>query len=434
MPLLGDVMQEGTLVEWLQVDGEQVEAGQPLFSVETDKAVVEVQAPASGRLRQQVQPGDSVPVGASVGQILEAIDETEPVAAAVDAPASVAKEGGAPAATPSAEPVVSSALAPPIDAAMSRPTAVPVTTSANGEVRASPLARRIAGQHGVDLRRLQGTGPNGRIVEVDVRAYLAQRQAAAAPAAPAPAVVERPPATPSGTGVVPLRGRRRTIAERMYTSLQTMAQLTIGREVDVTRLVDVRAQLVALWEPRESVRVTITDLVVRAAALALREHPDLNAQVVGAEIHRLPDVNVAIAVDAAEGLTVPVVRQADRLPLLALARETKRLADAARSGRLVQADLSGGSFTVSAMGSFGVDWFTPIINPPQVAILGVGRIRPQPALEAGRLVERQVVSLCLTFDHRAVDGVPAARFLERIANLLTTPVALLETARAGPEP
>jgi pyruvate dehydrogenase E2 component (dihydrolipoamide acetyltransferase) len=364
VPLLGDVMKEGTLVKWFKEDQEWVEKGQPLFAIETDKATFEVEAPASGKLQLLAKAGDIVAVGGAVGLLWE-------------------KRGGGP---PSA---VNTDEIPP---------------------RASPSARRLARERGVDITQVHGTGPGERITEEDVAAYL-----------------ERSPREDAAAHrtVIPLRGRRRIIADRMHASLHTAAQLTIGLEVDATSAAEFRAQLHAQGEERESDRVTYTDIIVKAAALALREHRRVNAVVIGDEIHLIPTINIALAVDTEEGLTVPVIRATDQRSLLDLARTARELADLARGGGLTPEHFADGSFTVSSLGSDGPDWFTPIINPPQVAILGIGRLRRVPALSAGLLTERRVVNLCLTFDHRALDGAPAARFLNRIAELLQTPQALI---------
>jgi pyruvate dehydrogenase E2 component (dihydrolipoamide acetyltransferase) len=261
----------------------------------------------------------------------------------------------------------------------------------------------------VDLSAVTGTGPGGKILRSDV----------AAAARPAPQSTTE--STQENTQVIPLSGMRGVIATRMHASLQEMAQLTLGAEATMDAAVALRAQLKEQW-PNVP---TITDLVVRAAALALRDHPRLNASVHDQAIHVQPEINVGLAVALEEGLMVPVLKHADRLPLSAMAAETRRLAQAARTGKLTLPELEGGTFTVSTLGSFGIDFFTPVITPGQVAILGVGRLRDGLRWEAGTPQPTKTLTLSLTFDHRAVDGAPAAEYLRSVVSRLATPLTLL---------
>jgi pyruvate dehydrogenase E2 component (dihydrolipoamide acetyltransferase) len=274
----------------------------------------------------------------------------------------------------------------------------------------SPLVRRDAAAAGVDLATVAGTGPGGKILRADVAA------AAARPA---------PESTPASAQVIPLTGMRGVIATRMHASLQEMAQLTLGAEAAMDAAVALRAQLKEQWQQAGLPVPTITDLVVRAAALALREHPRLNASVHDQAIHVHPEINVGLAVALEEGLMVPVLKRADQLPLSAMAAETRRLAQAARDGRLTLPELEGGTFTVSTLGSYGIDFFTPVITPGQVAILGVGRLRDSVRWEDDTPVRTQVLTLSITFDHRAVDGAPAADYLRSVAARLANPLTLL---------
>jgi pyruvate/2-oxoglutarate dehydrogenase complex dihydrolipoamide acyltransferase (E2) component len=263
----------------------------------------------------------------------------------------------------------------------------------------------------VDLAAVAGTGPGGRVLRSDI---------AAAAARPAPATQASTPAsTPSS--VIPLTGMRGVIATRMHASLQEMAQLTLGTEATMDAAVALRAQLKEQWQQAP----TITDLVVRAAALSLRDHPRLNAEVRDNAVHLREEINVGLAVALEEGLMVPVLKRADQLPLSAMAAETRRLAQAARTGKLTLPELEGGTFTVSTLGSFGIDFFTPVITPGQVAILGVGRLRDSVRWEEDTPHRTQVLTLSITFDHRAVDGAPAAEFLRSVASRLTNPLTLL---------
>lgn len=390
MPLLGDVMQEGTLVEWLRPDGARVAKGEPIYRLETDKVSLEVEAPATGILQQVVAPGTVVPVNGLLGRILAEDETPPPVPAGAEG---AARAAGAVAAGPPAPP-----------------------PAAPEEIRASPAARRLARELGVDLAAVAATARGGRIREADVQAFAARA------AAPRPAGDGAAPA--AARQVRPLAGRRRVIAERMHRSLQQMAQLTISQQVDVTECVRLREQLLQLWAA-DGLRPTYTDFVLRAAALALREHPDLNATLEDDGLVLHDAIDIGLAVDAPEGLIVPVLRGVDRLSLREVARASADLAERARANRLAPDDVQGGTFTVTTLGALGIDFFTPIVNPPQVAILGIGRVFPQLALEAGRVVERHALYLNLSFDHRALDGAPAARFLNRVKALLELPIGLL---------
>ena len=294
-------------------------------------------------------------------------------------------------------------------AAAAAPAAAP-----SGEAPSSPMARKLARELGVDLATVRGTGPGGRITKDDVEA------AHAAPAAaPAPAAL---PATPGST--VPVRGMRKTIAQRMHASLMEMAQLTMDMDVVMDDAIKLRTQLIEEWQD-EGVRPTYTDLVIRAAARALKKHPMMNSSWGDAELTLHGDVHVGMAVSLDEGLIVPVVKNADRISVKELAAESSRLAAAARDNQLSLDDMQGGTFTVSALGMMGVDSFTPIINSPQAGILGVNRIRDDVRWDGDRPVRTQVMRLSLTWDHRVLDGAPAAEFLGEVKALLEAPYRLL---------
>jgi pyruvate dehydrogenase E2 component (dihydrolipoamide acetyltransferase) len=351
LPLLGDVMTEGTVARWLQPDGAEVREGEPLYEIETDKVSLTVDAPLSGRLEQVVAEGETVPVGALVGRVVA-----------------------------SAQPLIS--LLP----ARQRGT----------ETRATPAARRLARRLGVDLRQI---GDGRRLREADVLQHAPTREA------------------------VPLAGRRKVIAERMRTSLQQTAQVTVSMEVDMTDALQLRNQLKQLLT--EDRQPTITDLVIRASVLALREHPALNATLQDGQLHLHRDIHVGIAVDADDGLIVPVLHDAQTLALLTLAERTRELIHRTRDNALSPDDVQGGTFTVTSLGPHGVDFFTPILNPPQVAILGIGRVYSKLVLTAGQVGERQSMYLNFSFDHQAVDGAPAARFLQNVKRMLELPAALM---------
>jgi pyruvate dehydrogenase E2 component (dihydrolipoamide acetyltransferase) len=397
LPKMGMTMTEGTLAQWLVPDGAPVDKGQPIFRMLTEKINADVEAEVSGILRHLVAEDSTVPAGAVVGCILaqgeELPAELVEMAAAAAAPAAAAPAPAASAAGRSALP-----------------------TRAAGEfVRASPLARRLAEEAGIDLSQVEGTGPGGRILQEDVeRAIAARREAPAA-------------ATPPAGRTIPFKGVRRTIAQRMHESLQTMAQLTITMEMDVTEAGRMCQELSERWqaEPGGGVSVTYTHAIVKAAALALAEHPRLNSTLEGDVIRLLDEVNVGVAVALDEGLIVPVVREADHKPLRQIAVEARELSEKARQGTLTVDEVTGGTFTITTLGMYDVDVFTPIVNPPQCAILGVGRVKEVPAFEGDQVARRSVLNLSLSFDHRVVDGAPAADFLRRVKHYLEHPDLLL---------
>jgi len=455
IPKLGLTMEYGLIEEWLVAPGTAVEPGDPLLRLATDKVDVEVEAEGSGLFHPVVESGAELPPGALIGWLLEAGEELPGAAAgtppAQQAPAPagrlfsspnarrIARERGidftqlngtgpggriitadvldaaaAQQSPPAAQQAPPAAQQSPPAAQPAAPATQPAAaaTPAAGPRSVTPLVRRDAAAAGVDLTAVVGTGPGGKILRADVAA------AAARPA---------PEGTPE-TSVIPLTGMRRVIATRMHASLQEMAQLTLGTEATMDAAVVLRAQLKEQWQQAGIPVPTITDLVVRAAALALREHPRLNASVHDDAIHIQPEINVGLAVALEEGLMVPVLKRADLLPLSAIAAESRRLAQAARAGRLTLPELEGGTFTVSTLGSFGIDFFTPVITPGQVAILGVGRLRDSVrwAGENGTTpVRTQVLTLSITFDHRAVDGAPAAEYLRSVAARLANPLTLL---------
>jgi len=285
-------------------------------------------------------------------------------------------------------------------AVIADPAAAPAAQTHGERRQVEPAARRLATQLGLDLDHIAGSGPGGRIVLADVQAQSG------------PGTESDPPLEYLA---VPLSGMRRTIAERMHRSLQSTAQLTMTIQADVTELTRLRSTADG---------ISHTDLVVRACALALAEHPGLNAVMTDTEIRRYRAAHIGIAVAVPDGLLVPVLRDAGTLTLTQIAQATKDLVARAREGRLSPADLDGGTFTITSLGGYGIDSFTPILNPPQVAILGVGRIAEQPGRRDGQLDWRQVMTLSLTVDHRAVDGVPAAVFLQDLAGRLADPAAL----------
>ena len=451
LPKLGMTMVEGTITEWYQQSGDAVQTGDLLFAFETEKVNYDVQAEAEGRLHILVAATETVDAGhrrrADPRRRRRAGPRGRPrrgpsPAAAASAPTPVAAPdadagpaGGAPSSAGRASPAVKRLAAShgldlatirgsgvggrilrtDVEEAAAAAAAAPPAPA--GPVKASPAAKRLAREHDLDLAGLTGSGPGGRIVVEDVEAALAAAAAAAATAAaPAPADAE----------TFPYRGMRRTIGGRMHASLQEMAQLTMATDVDMTRAVALRRELLDLWADR-GLRPTYTDFVIKAAALALRGHPRLNAELRDDTIVLHPQIHVGFAVALDEGLIVPVTRDTDALPLDALAPISADLALRARERRLGADDLTGGTFTVTSLGMYGIDVFTPIINPPQAAILGVGRISERPVFRGGSndVERRSFMTLSLTIDHRVVDGAPAAEFLRDVKGILERPSQLI---------
>ncbi len=449
LPKLGMTMVEGTITEWYQQSGDAVRPGDMLFAFETEKVNYDVEAEAEGTLHILVAATETVDAGAVVAQILAAGEEPAPApgppttpapAAAPPEPAPAPADGasdGAPSEPGRASPAVKRlAASHGLDlaaipgsgvggrilrtdieqAAAAAAAASAAPPAPAGPVKASPAAKRLAREHDLDLATVTGSGPGGRIVAEDVEAALASVAAEPEPEAAVPAEAE----------TFPYRGMRRTIGGRMHASLQEMAQLTMATDVDMTRAVDLRRELLELWADR-GLRPTYTDFVIKAAALALRGHPRLNAELRDDAIVLHPQIHVGFAVALDEGLIVPVTRDTDRLPLDELAPISADLAVRARERRLGPDDLTGGTFTVTSLGMYGIDVFTPIINPPQAAILGVGRISERPVFrgEGNDVERRSFMTLSLTIDHRVVDGAPAAEFLRDVKGILERPSQLI---------
>jgi len=397
MPALGETLNEATIVAWLKKEGEWVKKGEPLLEVLTDKAEIQVEALASGYLRSILRrEGEVVPVTQVIAYLADSLAEPVPAPAAVKA-----SEGVAAPPTPAEVP----------------PAMVP---EERRRLAISPRARRLAEAEGVDLSQVTPARPGARIVEADVKRYLAQRAAAVMPP-PQPVVPEAVMPLPAER-VFPLAGVRKVIAERMARSAQTTARVTLTTEADATELVALRNRL---KERMPDLRITYTDLLVQIVATALKRHPALNATLVGEEIRLHQAVHMGIAVDTERGLIVPVLRDADRKGLAAISQESKDLAERAHQNKLSPDEMRGGTFTLTNLGAYEVDAFTPLINLPETAILGVGRIVAKPAVHKGEIVVRQMMALSLSFDHRVVDGGPAARFLQEVKGLIEEPALLL---------
>jgi pyruvate dehydrogenase E2 component (dihydrolipoamide acetyltransferase) len=474
MPKLGLTMEEGTILEWLVEDGTEITQGMAVLRIETDKVESDVESPGAGRFHRVGNQGDTYPCGALIGYLL-ADGETPPVAkvsapvAATTAAASTTVATSTPGvsnvatlprhegrlfASPNArrvakelgidiETVVGSGpegriVSEDVEEAHKNPNAarvsasstpaitVPPILSSNGNVLATAAARQLAELLGVDLAQVPYDAADGRVTKDGVAAFVRARLSTTQTASKETSSAEKSttvlaPASQTPTSIKKISGMRGTIAKRMQSSLQDMAQLTLHMDADLDAIVEDR-------ESRKSSSHSLpgfTDYVIAAAARALKLHPIVNSQVTAEGIALLPEIHVSMAVALPEGLIVPVIKNTTSLDLASLASETKRLSGAAREGKLGLAELEGGTFSVSTLGMFGVDGFTPVINPPNTAILGVGRLRDDVVVsKKGKVSTVKRMTLSLTWDHRVFDGAPAAEFCKSIVDLLADPSAL----------
>jgi pyruvate dehydrogenase E2 component (dihydrolipoamide acetyltransferase) len=366
-------MKEGSVIQWFKKEGETIAKGEPLVEVLSEKVTFDVEAPASGMVRKIfVEEGTDAPVNATLAIIAAPDEEIPEVEAIVVSPEKEARE------------VVE---APEVKAE--------VLVSIEERVPASPAAKRLAKEHGVDLTQVKGSGPEGRIVEEDVHRF----------------VEESKQSTPRVKEVIPLAGIKKTTAERVSRSMKTAPHSTVVMEVDMTNAVKIRKEK----------QTSYTELLVKAIASALKTHPLLNSTLTEDEkIKVYEDINVGVAVATAQGLVVPVIHNADSKSIEEIASELRELAEKAREGKLAKEDVAGGTFTITNLGMYGVDLFTPIINPPEAAILGVGKAVDKPVVEGTEIVIKPVMTLSLSYDHRIVDGAPAAQFLQEIKKILET--------------
>jgi pyruvate dehydrogenase E2 component (dihydrolipoamide acetyltransferase) len=394
MPQLGLTMEKGTILQWLKAEGEKLEKGQPVVLIQTEKVEYEVEAPAVGTLLKVVaKEGAELPVGGLMGILGQPGEDVSALLAGAPAPAPPKAEAAAPsAAAPVAAPAAS--------------------VRALGErVKISPVAKKLAQEHGIDIAAIAPTGPDGRIVREDVERAIAARGAAPA-VAPAAAVPD----------VIPLTGIRKVIFDRMGQSWREAARVTMFADADMTEIVRLRQEKGAEWERQFGIKPSYSDLIHLAVARALREEPRINCRLDGQAVRVRREVNLAFAVDLGEGLVAAVIKDAGRKSLGELATAARDLAERARSGRLTMDDMADGTFTVTNLGVLGVEYFTPIINPPQAGILGIGKILDKPVVLGGGIHIRSMMTLSLVFDHRLIDGAPAAKFLAKVKDLLERPV------------
>ncbi len=390
MPALGVAQQTGTLLKWLKAEGQSVSKGEPLMEIETDKATVEIEAPASGVLAHVIaQAGDEVPVGQRIALILAPGESPE-------------TEAKSPEPTPT-----------PNKAKISAPTAAPNTTPSaasitlnRGRVLASPAAKRIAREKGVNLASLKGSGPEGSVLADDVLRT---------------STIELPHRTAISEAekIIPLTPMRRIVGERMTQSKLSAPHFYISMDIDMSAVGALRGE----WKSRGEMVPSINDFILRACARALKDFPLINSTYTEQGIKLQSEINIGMAVALDEGLVVPVIRNADRLSLTELAAQGRALVDKAQGKKLFPLDYEGGTFTVSNLGMLGIDSFTAIINPPQAAILAVGRVAPRVIVEEGMFAIKSMMTATLSADHRIVDGAMAARFLQNVKTLLENPQA-----------
>jgi pyruvate dehydrogenase E2 component (dihydrolipoamide acetyltransferase) len=426
LPQWGMEMQDATIIRWLKQEGDPIREGEPLVEVETAKIETEMESPASGVLAHILAPeGATVPIRTVLAIVAapgEQVARPPSAAPSVTAAPAAAPATPSPVTTPpsrlagqGASQVVPAArrlaqeqridlsqiqgtgpggriLIEDVQRAIEARSAAP-SAAAEVSVQVTPVARRLAQQHGIDLSQVQGTGPRGRIVVEDVQSAMAAQ-------------------------AVPIRGIRHTIATRMWQSLQTTAQVTLTTEVDVTDAMKLREGLARQWQEEG---LSPLHLVIKATARALKEHPRMNALQKEHEVELVQEINVGVAVSLQEGLIVPTIRRADDKHLAEIARESRNLANKAREGKASYEEVTGGTFTITNLGSYEIDAFTPIINPPQVGILGVGRVVEKPVVYQGEITKRSMMFLSLTFDHRVIDGAPAAAFLRAVRGHLEDP-------------
>jgi pyruvate dehydrogenase E2 component (dihydrolipoamide acetyltransferase) len=427
MPRLSDSMEEGTVLRWLKSPGDEIAVGDELVEIETDKANMVYESDLAGTITEILaQEGDTLPVGDPIALVGEASEVSQ------------GGNGGAPREKP-AQPSPPPPAEAPVPAATAAPPS-PAGVGSDGRVKASPIAKRIARDRGLDLTGLSGSGPGGRIVKADVERALESGAAAATevapqppaeapvappvPAGPTPGVSEKPETAKGAVEVVELSKLQQTVARRMAESKATAPHFYLQAEFDMTAAVQGRAALKASAKEGEVVP-TFNDMVVKACALALREHPRANGAYRDGRIELYSRVNVGVAVAAQDALVVPTVFDADQKGLRRIASETRALAARVRDGQITPPELSGGTFTVSNLGMYGISNFSAVINTPQAGILAVGELKAKPVVtDSGEIAARQLMGVTLACDHRILYGADGAIFLRRVRQLLEEPLGL----------
>ena len=427
MEALSPTMEEGRLVKWVKNVGDAVKNGDTIAEVETDKAIMEMVARGDGIMRAHlIEEGQTSPIGAIIGVIAAADEDISAIAgghAPAEAPSEQPKD--VPASEMPAPPVEAKEHAhPPVGTATHAPEAVP-----GGPVRSSPLARRIAAERGVNLQAIQGTGPGGRVIKRDIE-QAASATPAAAPVAAAPRLSASVPPSATTTALqiegefkdVALTQMRKTIARRLGESIGPIPTFFLTSEIDMTNVGKLREQMMAVGD---AFKVSVNDIVIKAVAIALTRHPEVNAHWMGDSIRYFSAAHVGMAVATDDGLIVPVIRDAHLKGLGAIGKEARELAKRARERKLQPSEFTGGTFSVSNLGMFGIDQFTAIINPPEAAILAVGATETKPVWENGEFVPRQKMRVTMSCDHRIIDGAVGAKFLQTLRQLLEAPMMML---------
>ena len=449
MEALSPTMEEGRLVSWHKAEGDPVKSGDVIAEVETDKSVMELVARGDGVFRARLlAEGETAPVGQLVGVIAEPAEDIAALIASARAPAPAVPAGASAAAPPAAPPAAPSppstpapaAAAPPsappppppapapAPAARAVPTAAPATAPAKpapgqngGRVRSSPLARRVASERGLELAAIAGSGPNGRIIKRDVESAVAAPPAAARQPAPA---VERPRVVPAEGDFhdVSLTQIRKTIAKRLAESIGPVPTFYLTADYDVERMAEMRTAMVA---EGEEFKVSFNDILLKAVATALSQHPEVNAHWLGDRIRYFNRVHIGIAVAIDDGLITPVLFGAEAKSLRQIAEESRALAARARARKLAPNEYTGSTFSVSNLGMFGIEQFTAIINPPEAGILAAGAVEPRPVVVDGAVVIRRRMRVTMSCDHRIIDGATGARFLQTLRRLVENPLMLV---------
>ncbi|MFE4523740.1 dihydrolipoamide acetyltransferase family protein [Cytobacillus firmus] len=402
MPKLGMAMKEGTVSIWNKQVGDQVGKGEPIASVSSEKIEIDVESPAEGTLLEIAVPeGEGVPPGAVICYIGKPGEKIAPVSASVQT-----QEPKGDAESPVKE----------------TPEKSKPVKNGGDRVKISPVARKMAEAGGINISEIQGTGPGGRITKEDVQEALKKsREVKAEEKERDKTALE----SAEQAQEMKVSGIRKVIAGRMHDSLQQTAQLTMNMKVDVTELIALQKQTAETVQNRYENKLTMTDFIARAVVLSLQQHPQMNSAYVNETIHLFQHVHLGMAVAIDKGLVVPVIRHSEKCSIIELSSSIKTLAKKAREGQLSSDEMQGSTFTISNLGSYGVEHFTPILNPPESGILGVGAVYDIPVFKGETIVKRSILPLSLTFDHRVLDGAPAAAFLQTVKQFLEEPVTML---------
>jgi len=411
MPKLSPTMEEGQIARWLKKEGDKVSMGEPLAEIDTDKATMEMQALANGVLRKiLINEGESAPLG----QLIAVIGDPGEDIASVLSEAAAPKPAAAPAPKAASEPAPKPAEEPPPPPSPSPAVATngrKAGTTDSGRMIVSPLAARMAAHSGLDLRSIQGSGPNGRIIKRDIEAVLSKPKAATVAVG-----------TPSGYRDEPATQIRQTIAKRLVTSIGPVPHFFLTVDIEMDRAAEMRQNIKAL-DP--DLKISVNDIIIKCAAVALIQHPQVNAsfQEKFIRYYEHADIGVAVAID--DGLITPVIRGADQKSLSQIAGEVRELAERARGKKLKPEEYTGATFSISNLGMFGIDEFTAVINPPEGAILAVGAMTAKPVVRDNEVVVRQMMRVTMSCDHRVIDGATGAKFLQTFKKILENPLYLV---------